>query len=1233
MPKVVLKTGKKYDLTKAFTSTNGYDYANPGSSLILWALPGQFNAGFEDLGSGDHTISFAGIYRPNSGPLQDSKLNNIRTANEFVQVNPAAGGGGKASYVSDADDLSFGDGATGDTSFSMSLWIKLEDLAGTPTYLITKYAFGGYEYYIYYQAGTLVAKLFKDGHATHFLGFTASSATLVAGEWSHIVFTYNASEGTTTDRGAFYLNGTALSVAGADDNSYNYMAPGTAPLMFGAMKYYNATQLDQDHYCYEYTIWSGKVLTSTDVAALYDVKNGLKTGFLSQEQHRRSGLISQLPRNVLNIRDSKTGSYPTTARTGDTRTGVYNTKFDDRKTLIFGASSNVTFGSTALSGSYYQNDLVASPSSAPTLKGSGKIVAGVSDSNIQFTKGEDLKPFVEENLYAITSASFNDPFYTTGSAPADVGLGFTSPVRSKTKIEIDLNPDESTMITFSTGTAPNASGLAAGVNSGIAYYNFERKRYEIHGDLTTGSNVDYFQSSSVVMTASYLSFCPSYPHSNAKLQDNAGFPISTAGFPFDQKFNPTGSQFFNLSGTIQQPFLVEKMVYEFSGTMPYINTSVSRANIIDFFIMREAAKPISPRRLDFRFNMLRGSLPTTDAAGPFICNRARDIVSVAQVSLYNNLAAAAGINALGISRDLNIQFNNIASIPTGSFVLSSSIDSPLVNKGMGLLAVRNKGTFAMMRVTGYPLGGRTGTSLAGEGIIASPRSLVKGVAGFVPSSSNPAVTSSFVYNESLVLDLARSNASPSPYILFPSDKLIFGWANQQQPTYNSTSATEAEIAGFTRTGARANEDGRFTVSPGKGKLTLYGSLVKEGKEFHYGLNQPLTSDAIHEDIQDTTSPMGESNCLDQYDTQYAPQLSGTYVDYVMTGSLQKMLSASKNPEANVGELKDSRGFLGQGSKVAGSGSCFRGVNLIDANERFYDTLLPKPDDAFNVDGAPPVQYNAFRIGGAPRTNNPTYLIGHTVDGASILNNTAWNYSFPFEPKYAKVTRVLDPLIGVTISQDLQGNTISPRLVSGRAAVFFNGTMLAYGSTLGGVRETAAGAGVTDLLPRREFSIALFGVGSNVSGTVGGTRVVDTMLASIVDLVPRGWKYGLKNALPEHSKIVMRRDTYGQYRDMMEQRNDTKFYNLGNPIPGAGERRRAPGVGTAAIQVRFKKVINNAQGLKRVPTTANETTQCSNMSMEATSSLPFFDGKARNRFTYATLDSQSILDITELLDSA
>jgi hypothetical protein len=346
-----------------------------------------------------------------------------------------------------------------------------------------------------------------------------------------------------------------------------------------------------------------------------------------------------------------------------------------------------------------------------------------------------------------------------------------------------------------------------------------------------------------------------------------------------------------------------------------------------------------------------------------------------------------------------------------------------------------------------------------------------------------------------------------------------------------------------------------------------------------------------------------------------------------------MLSASKNPQGNVGELKNSRGFLGQGSKVAGSGSCFRGVNLIDENERFYDTLLPKPDVAFNVDGSPPVQYNAFRAGGAPRTNNPTYLIGHTVGGASILNNADWNYSFPFEPKYAKVPRVLDPLVGVTISQDLQGNTIPPRLVSGRAAVYYNGVELAYGSTLGGVRETDEGAGVTDLLPRHEFSIVLFGVGSNVSGTVGGTYVEDTSLASLINPVPRGWKYGLKSAVPEHSKIVMRRDTYGQYRDMMEQRNDTKFYDLGNPIPGAGERRRPPGVGSAAIQVRFKKVINNAQGLKRVPTTANETTQCSNMSMEATSSLPFFDGKARNRFTYATLDSQSILDITELLDSA
>lgn len=208
MPKVVELTKIKYDLTRNFTSANGHAYT--AGNLILWTRADD-SSRFDDQGSGGHTITTSrAMHRPNSGPLIDANLNNLRST---IQFSTFAG-----ALIQDAADLSFGDAFSGsDTSFSMSLWIKLVDLSST-TYLIQKYGSSGYEYHVYYSGGTLQARLYKNNSPIQYLGFQATAA-VVANEWAHIVFTYTAS-GTTTNRGSFYLNGSALSTTGADASSY-----------------------------------------------------------------------------------------------------------------------------------------------------------------------------------------------------------------------------------------------------------------------------------------------------------------------------------------------------------------------------------------------------------------------------------------------------------------------------------------------------------------------------------------------------------------------------------------------------------------------------------------------------------------------------------------------------------------------------------------------------------------------------------------------------------------------------------------------------------------------------------------------------------------------------------------------------------------------------------------------------------------------------------------------------
>lgn len=100
---------------------------------------------------------------------------------------------------------------------------------------------------------------------------------------------------------------------------------------------------------------------------------------------------------------------------------------------------------------------------------------------------------------------------------------------------------------------------------------------------------------------------------------------------------------------------------------------------------------------------------------------------------------------------------------------------------------------------------------------------------------------------------------------------------------------------------------------------------------------------------------------------------------------------------------------------------------------------------------------------------------------------------------------------------------------------------------------------------------------------------------------RGWKYGVYSGLPTKTKAVWRRDHYGQFRDLLEQRIDTKFYIAGKVDRNLEEKY----VNSSPVQIRFINlngdVINPAS-----------STRSSNISEEATSSLPYTADIATNR---------------------
>lgn len=135
---------------------------------------------------------------------------------------------------------------------------------------------------------------------------------------------------------------------------------------------------------------------------------------------------------------------------------------------------------------------------------------------------------------------------------------------------------------------------------------------------------------------------------------------------------------------------------------------------------------------------------------------------------------------------------------------------------------------------------------------------------------------------------------------------------------------------------------------------------------------------------------------------------------------------------------------------------------------------------------------------------------------------------------------------------------------------------------------------------------------------------------------RGWKYGLYSGFPTNTKAVFRRNSYGQLRDMLEQRQYTKFVMTDSavfdddPIESNEDQQDSAAVGTTGrrkakstdeilpgvVQVDFvrQRYRRDARGIGEIYNVKVDPAQTvsQNLSSEVTSSLPYFDGTARHR---------------------
>lgn len=580
-----------------------------------------------------------------------------------------------------------------------------------------------------------------------------------------------------------------------------------------------------------------------------------------QEKNSRVRMLP--PRVQLQQRGAMTGSYPTNVRfSTDGRTGNYQTNYNDIYTVIFTSSNDyipaVGFpvGNIWLTNSQ-SNDLTGS------IITTGSVRPEITDGLpfFHFTPGQDITPFRDSDNPAVDGKTYNNSFYATGSAVQDIGEGFTSPLWSKNKIEIDFTPSETHEVAITNTTGNNT-------NFPMMYWNKNTKLWEGIGlgkefDDYTDLNVDGLKKllqdlpigfATSILGADGLTIFTISNDSRAGYL--FGSPVSNFGFPTHAKFHGSSSNEILMSDYITEPFLLEKIVLYVSAALDCNNLqSDIYSAITTFFILnqRKISSKISQEieyyadAFDIQTFITGNSIPQT--FNQKVVNTSRDLISfmhLSRIPFYPPPDEQYSQFNTIFERDYNYSVgDDIFTAPyitqqfSSQLQISSSIKNPIEYQ-RGLLMISNAPTIIANTTEEFHL--KWNSSGRTANLVSNGRDFLNSIesAQIAGATAIPAIyAGSDQYYVSVDVNIKSSKVNP--YLLLPTDSLIFGW---QLPL---------SIEPLNKKGSNETYNGKgpsLTFSnKGINKIVLYGSYVRENKEYNDGTNQLLSSDSIHEVIE------------------------------------------------------------------------------------------------------------------------------------------------------------------------------------------------------------------------------------------------------------------------------------------------------------------------------------------------------------------------------------------------
>lgn len=619
-------------------------------------------------------------------------------------------------------------------------------------------------------------------------------------------------------------------------------------------------------------------------------------------------------------------------------------------------------------------------------------------------------------------------------------------------------------------------------------------------------------------------------------------------------------------------------------------------------------------------------------------------VSVRVTHLMNGVSAS--INRQGVLDLFNTKDLILVNKQSRNLIQTCSIAyvDNFGRGGGGFFDISGRATFGGEFGTSQLLGqrGRVPNPFYLPGAPAAVETLLAGNTGSLSVQFANAIVSGTTFTAHCLIPLKEF--VQSPYVIFPTDNLVLA-AAKTRPIFLGTKS------GIVTPGTSGSLSHDVQFLTGTIYVTLYGSQLQQLTEYHDTLNQPLSSDAIHEIV------IGGDPVLDQYEVEYREIYLRSYTDMYVTGSMvtksvvggvttlatgARGLEFSKINARNVSVpsftanqeniTNPSKAYRNEPNwQRAGSGKL---VKTLDLTERYYDSMMPSLNDAFAADGCAILVASPDVFGSSSKVDQRMGWMIFDLMMPGLLGsllvgiNGNWTKSFPFEPRYSRASRQLaikkeftvgsiySSSVSVTAPQEVPGFFFGPWGGPNTVSLWTADANISGLNSHGFFTTSSAG--------NDDMARALFGFGdlNNCLITVDGddsVRIGTNHYAEHRNVAAdirggffevendfgfspliRGWKYGVISGIALHSDAYFRRDRFGQFRDMLEQRLYTKYYRIADPTLPAYRT----GITPAAVQVKF---VDSSGKL-----TKPENTWSQNLSTEATSSMPFFDGETRNR---------------------